>query len=226
MAAGKEKEEGDVYENLGSSLVISVSKAGASDRAAEMAEIAFDSVLDEGLLEEVPVFGWLKKIYNIVGSVRDRIFLKKVANFVAGTSNIAEEDRAKFLGEIQKEPEFAKRIGEALVLLLERQEAFEKAYILGRAFSRYVRGQIVYDKFLKLAKSIELAFIGDLQHLAEYYKLIQSYDSKQGKPFADWLDDQTSQSLYSSGLIRSEGYVESLYRPNDVGEELLRCMEE
>lgn len=212
--------------NLGISLVESVSKAGAGDIAADAAEIALDSILDEGLLEEVPVFGWLKKSYNIVGTVRDRIFLKKVANFLAGTRNMSEEHRSQFSERIKCESDYAKKVGESLVLLLERQEDFEKALILGKVFSRYVCGHIKYEKFLKLAKSIELVFIGDLRNLAEYYASIQSYDPKQGKPFNEWLDDQTSQSLYSCGLIRSEGYTENVYRPNDMGEELLRCMEE
>jgi len=226
VEAGNGTEKDEINENLGASLVKSVSKAGAGDIAAEAAEIALDSILDEGLLENVPVFGWLKKICNVVGTVRDRIFLKKVANFLAGTRNIPEDDRALFLEKIEKAPEFSKKVGESLVLLLERQEDFEKALILGKAFSRYVRGHIGYEQFLKLAKSVELAYIGDLRNLAEYYARIQSYDSKQGKPFSDWLDDQTSQSLYSSGLIRGEGYAENTYHPNDVGEELLRCLAE
>ena len=226
MEADNGQEKREANENLGTSLVESVSKAGAGDIAAEAAEIALDSILDEGLLEEVPVFGWLKKSYNVVGTVRDRIFLKKVANFLAGTRNISERDRGQYLERIKSDPDFSKKIGESLVLLLERQEDFEKALILGKVFSRYVRGQIEYDQFLKLAKSIELAYIGDLRKLAEYYARIQSYDPQQGKPFADWLDDQTSQSLYSSGLIRSEGVTGNTYHPNDVGEELLRCLEE
>ena len=225
MTNGNSKNEKEANNSLGTSLVKSVSKEGASDIAADAAEMALDSFLDEGLLEEVPVFGWLKKSYNIYGTVRDRLFLKKVANFLAGTSNIPDEKRSQFLEELQDDPEFSKRVGENLVLLLERHEDFEKSSILGKVFSRYVCGDIEYDQFLKLAKSIELAFIGDLQNLHTYYERIQSYDSTQGKPFNDWLDDQTCQSLYLSGLIRSEGYTENTYHPNAIGEDLLRCLE-
>jgi len=185
-----------------------------------------DVILDEGLLEEVPVFSWLKKSYNVVRTVRDRIFLKKVANFLVGTRNISEEDRKRFLENLSDDSEFSKKVGESLVLLLERQDNFEKALILGKLFSRYVRGHIEYEAFLKLAKAVETAFIGDLRNLGEYYARIDSYDPKQGKPFSDWLDDATSQSLYTSGLIRSEGVTENTFHPNEVGEELLRCLEE
>ncbi|MDZ4298990.1 MAG: hypothetical protein U0998_06095 [Moraxellaceae bacterium] len=216
----------DAANNLGGSLMASVSKSGASDIAAEAAEIAFDSALDGGLLEEVPVFGWLMKSYNVVGAIRERIFLKKVASFLAGTSNVSESERAKFQEDIQADPNFSRKVGEGLVLLLDRQEDFDKAIILGKVFSRYMRGHIQYEQFVKMAKSIELAYIGDLRCLAESYKKIKSYNPELGKPFSDLLDDHTIQSLYSSGLVRSEGYTESIYYPNNVGEEILQSLSE
>lgn len=226
MKSESGKNSQGAADNLGSSLIASVYKTGASDIAAEAAEIALDSVLDGGLLEEVPVFGWLMKSYNVAGAIRERIFLKKVANFLAGTSNVSESERAKFQEDIQIDADFSRKVGEGLVLLLDRQEDFEKSFILGKVFSRYMRGHIQYEQFLIMAKSIELAYIGDLNRLAEYYEKIKSYKPVSGKPFSDWLDDHTSQSLYSSGLVRSEGYIESTYHPNNVGEEILKSLSE
>lgn len=166
------------------------------------------------------------KSYSIAGAIRERIFLKKVANFLAGTSNVSESERARFQTDIQTDACFSRKVGEGLVLLLDRQEDFDKAFILGKAFSRYMRGHIRYEQFLKMAKSIDLAYIGDLKCLTEYYEKIKSYDPKLGKPFSDWLDEHTSQSLYSSGLLRSESYSESTYHPNNIGEEILQSLSE
>lgn len=226
MKSDSEQKNQDAPDNLGGSLIASVSKAGAGDIASDAAEIALDSVLNEGLLEEVPVFGWLKKSYNVTIAIRERIFLKKVANFLVGTNNVSDHERVSFQERIQSESGFSRKVGEGLVLLLDRQEDFDKAFILGRAFSRYMRDHIQYEQFLKMAKSIELAYIGDLRRLAEYYENMKSYDPKLGKPFSDWLDDQTSQSLYSSGLVRSQGYIESSYHPSNIGEEILKALSE
>ena len=183
------KEVIEINDNLGSSLMVSVSKAGASDIAVDVAEMAFDSVVDEGLLEDVPVFGWLKKGYNIVGIVRDRIFLKKIANFLAGTKNISDQDRKVFLEKINNDPAQSRKVGESLVLLLERQEDFEKSFILGKLFSRYVRGIIEYDMFLIVSIALEISFIGEIRNISDSYKSIEEYDPLQGRPFTDWLND-------------------------------------
>ncbi len=226
MAIDDPQEKEEDNENLGTSLVQSFLRAGVSDIAAEAAEIALDSVLNEGLLEEVPVFGWIKKSYNVVGAVRDRLFLKKVANFLLGTQSISNDEREIFLGKLNNDAAFSKNVGESLVLLIDRQDNFEKSLILGKLFSRYVRGYIEYEMFLKLAKAVEIAFVDDLRNLEKYYASIDAYDSKQERPFSDWLDDEVSQSLYTSGLIRSEGFTENTFHSNSVGEELLRCLKE
>lgn len=226
MAIDNLQEKEEANENLGTSLVQSFLSSGVGDIAADAAEIALDSVLNEGLLEEVPVFGWIMKSHNVIGVVRDRIFLKKVANFLLGTQSISNDEREKFLGKLNGDSKFSKNVGESLVLLLERQDNLEKSLILGKLFSRYVRSHIEYKIFLKLAKAVEVAFIDDLRNLGKYYASIDGYDPKQGKPFSNWLNDDVSQSLYTSGLIRSEGVTENTYYPNDVGKELLRCLKE
>jgi hypothetical protein len=212
------------YENLGDSLLVSITKAGAGDIASDVAEIALDSILEVGLLETIPVFGWLIKGYNVFGAIRDRTFLKKIANFLNGTEDISVLDKEQFLEKIKADPVLSRKVGESLVLLLERHEDFEKSYILGKLFSRYVRGKIEYEVFLRVAKAIEIAFIGDIRNLEKIYKSIEEYDPAQGLQFSHWLDDMTSQSLYSSGLVRAEGYSETIYHSNSTGKELLECL--
>jgi len=41
--------------------------------ASDLAELALDTALDEGVLEKIPVFGWLVKGYGVVTTIRDRL---------------------------------------------------------------------------------------------------------------------------------------------------------
>jgi hypothetical protein len=59
------------------------------------------------------------------------------------------------------DPSYCRNVGETLVLLLDRQEDFEKAFMLGKAFVGYVKGLIQYETFLRLAAAIDQAFIND-----------------------------------------------------------------
>lgn len=212
--------------SIGVSLVKSALSGGAAEIAGDVAELALDAALDEGVLKDVPVFGWFFKAYGITATIRERIFLNRVAKFLQATAAVSDLDRETFQEKLSADLEFCRKVGENLVLLLDRHDNIDKAHILGRVFSGYLRGEIDYDSFLKIASAVDRATISDLKMLAEHYRKMQSYDPKAGKPFASFLEDETSQSLYTAGLVRSEGYIEDTYHPNETGSQIIRLMNE
>ncbi|WP_462325630.1 hypothetical protein [Desulfoplanes sp.] len=212
--------------SIGTSLMQSALSGGAADIAGDVAELALDAALNEGLLKDLPVFGWFFKAYGMVGSIRERILLGKIAKFLQATAAVSDSDRTKFREKFAADPEFCRKIGENLMLLLDRHDNMDKAHILGKVFSAYLRGIIDYESFLKIASAVDRALISDLKRLEEYYRKIQSYEPKMGKAFAEVLDDETSQSLYIAGLVRSEGVTEDIYLQNKTGEQLIQFMYE
>lgn len=104
--------------NMGTSLMKSIFSAGAADIAGDVSELALDAVLDEGVLRDVPVFGWFIKGYHVFTTIKDRIFLKKLALFLEGTS--AEGHCSKDLQDELSDASFCQKVGESLILLLDR----------------------------------------------------------------------------------------------------------
>lgn len=213
-------------DNIGTSLMDSALSDGAADIAGGVADLALDAVLDEGVLRDVPVFGWLVKTYGIGSIVRERIFLAKIARFLQATTVVSDQEREKFRKKLSANPEFSRKVGENLILLLDRHDNMEKAHILGKVFSGYLRGVIDYDAFLKIAAAVDRSFIVDLNNLEIYYEQIQTYDPRAGRPFAESLDDDTAQSLYTAGLVRIDSFVEETCHPNEMGSQLIRLMAE
>jgi hypothetical protein len=213
--------------NIGKSLVESLWTPNLSEITTEFSDIALDMVLKQkdGFLKEIPIFGWLIKGYGAVINVRDQIFMKKVANFLYGTAIVSEQEREKFKNDISNDQEFSRKVGESLVLLLDRHEDFEKSLILGKIFAGYMKGVIDYITFSKIANIIDRAFIDDLKNLEKYYSKLNEYKPSSGKPFSTFLDNETCQSLYAVGLIRAEAYVEDIYHPNQIGKSLLKLLQ-
>ncbi len=100
----------------------------------------------------------------------------------------------------------------------------DKPHLLGKVFSGYLRKEIGYEAFLRLAAVIDRTFIGDLKNLEFHYQKIQSYDPKLREPFSAFLDNDTTQILYNAGLVRSEGLAENIYHVNDLGAEFIRLI--
>lgn len=211
-------------DNLGESLVVSVAQAGAADLAGEVGEMALDAALEDGLFTDVPVFGWMAKLYSITTSVRDRLFLKKVAGFLYGTRAANSQAREEFKAKLADDLHFSRGVGESVLLLLERHDHFDKSKILGRVFAEYMGGGIDYEGFLRIATSIDRVPITDLSKLPYYKQRLDTYDGKTGESFVNVLNGDTCQSLYTSGLVSSDGVTEVTYHPNSVMDVLVRLM--
>ena len=221
-------QHSDSGEPIGPMLLRSTWKAGVSTVVADATELALDSILDEGVLRDVPIIGWAAKGYGVVSTVRDRLFLKKVLHFLHGAGDVSDEDKADFGRRIGADPAVERRVGETLALILERHEHFDKSYMTGKVFAGYMDGKIDYPTFLKLSTAIDRAFIEDLRQLHHYYNDLSS------------ISDGTGQSLHLCGLVgqhlilhdlkaatsgQSAGSVTPRYVHNDLGTTLLQLLE-
>src|SRR5687767_7830531 len=112
-------------DNLGELLIESVGLSSLTDIATEASDIALDIVLNDGLLKEIPVFGWLVKAYSAYHSITDRMFLKKVALFLSGVGHAPQAERQNFRSKLDSEPAFRKKVGENLLLMIDKHERLE-----------------------------------------------------------------------------------------------------
>ena len=206
--------------NLGESLIESVGAAGLTEIALEASDIALDLALNDGLLKDIPVFGWLAKGYSAYRNIADRLFLKKVALFLSGVGKASASEREKFKSELNRDPEFRKRVGENLLLLINRHERLEKSYLLGKLMTKVIEGACSYEFFLRIAAAIDHSTVEDLEDLRTHAKDVKG------------LPDSVQQSLYKSHLLDMDIHANSLfddsmvsvsvtYKLNALGEKLI-----
>jgi hypothetical protein len=141
---------------LSSALVESSRMFQVKEIAKDVAEMSLDAMLDDGILRDIPVFSWLVATGNIISSVRDSLFLKKIATFLSNIQTIPEDAREEFIREINNKPEKKKEVGEKLLLLLDRMNDFEKARLLSIVFQAYVSGKIDDGEFAYLCDAVDL----------------------------------------------------------------------
>ena len=136
------------------------------DALKDLGEVALDSALNDGVLKDLPLVGWAFGGARVVRQVRNRLFLKKLASFFNGLATTPLRTRQSFVNEMNDDPAFRQRVGDGLVLLIERHEHFEKSGALGAAFAAYVEGAINYDGFQEVATLIDRSSPADLSALA------------------------------------------------------------
>ncbi len=156
--------------NIGEALIESVSANAVVDTISDVAELALDAALDDAILKDIPVFGWIVRGARVVLDVRERILLKKIAIFLNELNQIDEKQRTAFVNRVLANDTEKRKFGEKLILFLDRQESFEKSYFLGTIFAAYLQAKIERSEFDSISAGIDTASTMDLNDLLSGYR--------------------------------------------------------
>ena len=151
------------------SLLASITDSKLADLGIDIAEIALDSVLAEGLLRGIPVVSTVVALGKTGLMLRDRLFLKKILAFLDELDKIPEPERTKVRDNIGADPDYAKKVGDTLITLLDKYDEPDKARLLARLFSSYISGQIDRQEFLRHSNGLTIAYLADVQLLLAFY---------------------------------------------------------
>lgn len=188
--------------NIGNDLLSLVPKSEAKDLLSDAAEVLLDANLQDGVLKDIPLVGTVLKLGSAAGTIRDRIFLRKVARFLKGTKSLPVAELADFRSELQ-DASFRKSTGEKLLLILEQQDDFDKAELIGELFARYLGKEIDLDDFQMLSHALTICYLPDLDWLWRF-------DERQFT-----LDSEIGAVLMACGLAHLEGRVGEIKRSGD-----------
>jgi hypothetical protein len=148
--------------NLEGKLVESIKIEGLGKLVQEYTELGLDMVTDEGILKDIPIIGTLVKTAKVVGSVRDRIYLKKLIRFLGKVGETTQEQREKFIEDNCKN---TKKFEEAVLLILEQSDNMNKSALIGKVFKACILGRISYQDSLSLSCIVNKTLWQDLENM-------------------------------------------------------------
>ena len=151
-------------ESISDSLAITLAK-GNLELPAEIAEFAIDQIIDDGILKDIPIVGWIAKGLSISNSISDRIFYHKILRFLYALDKTDDGERANFTEKIANDKEFKKRVGEHLLMLLNKVDSVDKATLTAKCFNCFLKNKIDHDDFMDLSSVISRSTISDLNSL-------------------------------------------------------------
>ena len=190
-------------EGLDGSLTQSVSSDKLGELATTVADVGFDAVIRSGALDGVPVFGLLGGFWKAGRSIQAELFVRKICRFLQGVGNASQHDREQFVRKIENQGKSAE-FGEAILLILERVDEIHKPKIIGRVMAAHISGAFDYDTAMRLAASVNRAFLYDLRRLKE-----------QGAEDLNATRD-LAEALFTVGLARSQT-TDGMFDPSIAG---------
>lgn len=124
-----------------------------ADLCIDLTEIGIDSVMDDGVLSEVPIAKTIVALSKTGLAIRERNMLKQTLTFIRAfnSETISDDQLQKYKDKMTNNKYAEKELGRVLYLL-DRNIDNVKSAILGKIFNAYVNGKMEWDKFCELSE--------------------------------------------------------------------------
>lgn len=199
--------------SLGTGLMQAITKADLQSTLADLTELLVDARLPDGLLREVPLIRTVMSFAKTGILVRDWLFLRKVQRFLSHMEDVPEAERLDFASRIEADEQFMHRVGENLVLELDRLNDMQKPDMLGRVFKAWLTREIDEPTYGRLASAIDRISMGSLDALRQFYAPTPS-SQPDDLALQEWLFCGLVSLVFSEGLSFGPG---ARHLQNDLG---------
>lgn len=174
---------------------------------------------DNEILKSIPLFGDAIKLIELAVDIRNRIFAAKLRKFLTSIEKVSKKSKEKIRKKIQKNPVEGRKVGETLLLLIDRMSDIDKAEIIARVFIAYIDENINFNEFKRLIDAIDQAFLDDIKAILDTKNLVDLEKSKE--PFMQFLV-RTGLTKPIGGDTWDDG-GEIYYGITNIGELLIRA---
>lgn len=151
--------------NLEDSLEETLETSDLQNLNIDLAEVTIDAIMNEGILKDIPLVGSIVSLSKFGLEVSNHLFLKKVFKFLTQLEKTTIEERKKFLIKVSKEEDYNKKVGQALLLIIDKLEDLEKPEIIGKLLVASINGELKYQDFLRLSYIVQRLFVPDIELL-------------------------------------------------------------
>lgn len=188
------------------------------EASLELAEVGFDQFLTSDLAKDIPVVGTAIKVCRAADHIRNRLYASKLKAFIEKAESIPEEKKAEFKKKITSSPDKFNKLGENLLLLLERLSDVDRPIIMAVLFLAFLDDLIDQNTLRRLWDAIADAYVDDIKTLL-------------GCPTAV-ADNLHLRYLYRTGLTELEtgstyGSIGKVtYKVSDLGSRLIHAYHE
>lgn len=123
----------------------------------EYIELGLDSIMEDGILKDIPFISTVISLYKIGKSVHECHHVKKMATFLNEIHNrVADEtDRVKYREKFQGDEKFRNQELEYIMIIIDRYIGYEKPKMLAKLYLAYLDGTIIWEEFTMYAEVID-----------------------------------------------------------------------
>ena len=177
--------------NLPNALCDSITDEAGS-AAANILEAGLDSIIDDSVLKDVPLLSTVASIYKISHSIKERHYMKKLAEFIQALNKglVGDSQVKVFRDRILYDQKKSKKELEYILILVDRYISDGKSTIIAKLYLSYLDSEISWEEFSVYSEVTDQLFMNDLDFLR-----------KEGNQIISEASNDVVLRLMSMGLL-------------------------
>ena len=143
----------------------------SKDIIGDYLEIGIDSIIDGGILKEIPIVKTIVGVLKVGKNVHDRNLLKQTLVFINefNRNEIRQDKIEEYKKRIENDSKKCEDELGRIILLLNNFIDREKSIMLSKVFKDYVGQLLNWNEFCEYSEIINRLFIQDFSFLQEVY---------------------------------------------------------
>lgn len=138
-----------------------------SNIPGDLLEQSIDSILEEGILEAIPIVRTIKGAIKTASNIQDRLFLNKIVSFLFHLKDVDTNQRQKMISDIDSSKKYKIQVGEKLLYIIDKCDDHTKSSIVSLIFKAYIEEKITYPDFLRTVYTINNISYEDLRSFVQ-----------------------------------------------------------
>lgn len=140
----------------------------ASETLVDLSENVIDTVTD--IADDIPIIKTILTIPKVFRGISNLMLAKKIIKFLTQLESISQEERKKFMNELEEGKR--NQIIENLMLVIEKHDHYKKSEIQGKIFKAYIKGGVNENEYNSLTYATSSINTYNLEKLINYYKKV------------------------------------------------------
>lgn len=151
-------------ESFGDSL-----ESEAVDIIEDFTELSLDSIMNEGIIKDIPFISTVISLYKIGTNIRECHNIKKIAIFLKkiNENTSSKEKRDMYINKFKENAKFREKELEYILVLIERYITYDQPEKLAKLYLSYIYKDITWQDFLQYSVIIDRLIPGDYDFLYE-----------------------------------------------------------
>ena len=152
----------------------------------DIGEVMLDSVMQDGVLKDIPIIGAIVGIGKCFKNVSDILFANKLIAFLLELKDVDSKDRREAIEKWEKDAEYRINVGETLLNMIDRCDDRQKAKWLSQLYYELVLKQQKSELFMRSEKVLSAMSVMDVMSFLDLpQSTYENLSLEKGEPYAN-----------------------------------------